>query len=437
MNNVLATILAGGRGERLSVLAQERTKPAIPFAGKYRIIDFTLSNCVNSGVHNVSVLTQYQPLSLAEHIGIGAAWGLATPDRKVRLLQPYPAREESRDWYKGTADAIYQNLQHIEGQGSELVLILSGDHIYKMDYLQMLNFHKEKQADVTLAYTYLLEENLMQFGTITTDTERRVVGFQEKVKEPKSNMVSMGVYLFKKEVLQQVLEEDAQRITSRHDFGRNVLPRMVIGNYRIFAYNFKGYWRDVGTVATYWQANMDMLTMSPSFLSDPDWPIRTGEVARPSTIVYEKANVTNSLISGGCIIEGRVEHSILSPGVMILEDAVVKDSIILSDSMIGSHSVVDHSIIDKEVVVEAGCHIGFSDDFRPNRKEPKVINTGLTLVGKKTKIPPATRIGRNCVIQCGVEENNFPASEIQSGETVKAKRRDRAQKGSPVGKIED
>jgi len=428
MDSILAVILAGGRGERLSVLAEERTKPAIPFAGRYRIIDFTLSNCVNSGIHNVAVLTQYQPLSLAEHIGIGAAWGLATPDRGIRLLQPYLAREEGRDWYKGTADAIYQNLQYVEEQDAELVLVLSGDHIYKMDYSQMLKFHQERQSDVTLAFTRRPEEELHQFGTITIDAEGRVIGFQEKVKHPKSNLASMGVYLFKREVLQRCLEKDAKLRSSRHDFGRDVLPKMVAaGKHRISAYDFQGYWRDVGTVQTYWQSNMDIIEMSPEgFLSDAGWPIRTNEVERPSAIISESANVVSSLISSGCVIEGDVEHSVLSPGVIVAEGAVVKDSIIMANSVVGSHGVIDRSILDKEVVVEAGCHLGFGDDCTVNRREPKVLNTGITIIGKKAKLPPGITIGRNCVICCGVIEDDFSTTEVLSGETIRRRQRGRA-----------
>lgn len=423
MDRVLAVILAGGRGERLSVLAQERTKPAIPFAGKYRIIDFTLSNCVNSGIHSVFVLTQYQPLSLVEHIGIGAPWGLATPDRSIRLLQPYLAREEGRDWYKGTADAVYQNLQYIKEQSAELVLVLSGDHVYKMNYSWMLKFHEEKQADVTLAVTRMPDEELHQFGTVIMDSEDKVISFQEKARQPKSNFASMGVYIFKKDILQKWLQEDAQSLTSQHDFGRNVFPRML-NKGRIYAYNFEGYWRDIGTVSTYWQCNMDMIEMSPSgYLSDAGWPIRTNESERPSAIISETAKVINSLISDGCVIEGCVEHSILSPGVIVAEGAVVKDSIILTDTVVGSHSVVNFSILDKEVVVEAGCHIGSGDDFQINRREPKELNSRITIIGKGAKLPPGLQVGRNCVIWSGVGEDDFPSSEVKSGESIKLKRR--------------
>ncbi|MFC2014255.1 glucose-1-phosphate adenylyltransferase subunit GlgD [Chloroflexota bacterium] len=422
MERVLAVILAGGRGDRLSVLAQERTKPAIPFAGKYRIIDFTLSNCVNSGIYDVVILTQYQPLSLVDHIGVGTAWGLAISGRGVRLLQPYLAREEGRDWYKGTADAVYQNLQNIDGHDAEFVLILSGDHVYKMDYSLMLKFHEEKQADVTLAFTRLPREDLHEFGTVTVDETGRVTGFEEKKKKPSSNLVSMGVYLFKKDALRQWLEGDAGSMTSRHDFGKDIFPKLV-DKGRTFAYNFEGYWRDVGTVQTYWQANMRMIEMSPVFTSDAGWLIHTKEEERSPAMFSETANVVNSIISNGCIIEGQVENSVLSPGVMVVEGAVVKDSIILSDSIVGQQSVVNYSVLDKEVVVEAGCHIGFSDDFQVNRKEPKVVNSGITIVGKRAKIPPGVKIGRNCVINCGAVEEDFPGFEIKSGETIQAKRR--------------
>ncbi|MFC1928982.1 glucose-1-phosphate adenylyltransferase subunit GlgD [Chloroflexota bacterium] len=427
MEEVLSIILAGGRGERLSILAQERAKPAIPFAGKYRIIDFTLSNCVNSGIYNVAVLTQYQPLSLADHVGIGTAWGLAIPDRVVRLLQPYLAREEGRDWYKGTADAVYQNFEFIEEQDAELVLILSADHVYKMDYSNMLKVLEDTKADVVLAVTRMPDEELRRFGTVTLDMEGRVTGFQEKVKQPKSDFISMGVYLFKKDILRECLGEDAQNRRSRHDFGRDILPRMV-GTGNIFTYFFDDYWRDVGTVQCYWQANMELLEVSSSLLSSTDWTIYTKEEERPPAIISQTGDIVNSLISNGCVIEGRVEHSILSPGVKVAEDAVVKDSIIMCDSVVGRGSVVDCSILDKEIVVGADCCLGFGDDFRVNRRDPQILDTGITIVGKGVKVPAGVRVGRNCAICGGTTENDFLTSEIQSGETIRPKRRRNARK---------
>jgi len=417
MHRLLAVILAGGMGERLSILSHDRAKPAVPFAGKYRIIDFTLSNCVNSGVHNIIVLTQYQPVSLTEHIGIGTPWGLAAPNRNIRLLQPYLAREEGRDWYKGTADAVYQNLNRIEGEDVDEILILSGDHVYKMDYSAMLDFHRENEADVTLAVTPMPQEELYRFGTAVTDDKGQITSFQEKVKNPQSNFVSMGVYIFNVKTLRHWLD-----IRTGHDFGRDVLPRMV-NKGRIFAYKFDGYWRDIGTVDSYWQSNMEIMAISQSFLADKDWPIYTRQPEGPPTKIGDSATVTNCLLSSGCKIEGNVEHSILSPGVQVAAGAVVKDSIIMDDTYIGRNSIIDHAILDKNVTIEPDCHIGFGDDYRANHLNPTILSSGLTIIGKRTVIPADYKIGRNCIIYSNVAANGLPASEIKSGETIKPKRR--------------
>ena len=417
MQKLMAVILAGGQGERLSVLSQERAKPAVPFAGKYRIIDFSLSNCVNSGIYNIIVLTQYQPVSLTEHIGVGTPWGLVPPDRSIRLLQPYLAREEGRDWYKGTADAVHQNLDRIEAEDITEVLVLSGDHVYKMDYSPMLEFHRENEADVTLAVTTFPEEELSRFGTVVVDENGQVTRFQEKVKSPESNLVSMGVYIFKKDILRQWLEG-----RTGHDFGRNIFPKMP-DQSKIFAYTYEGYWRDIGTVESYWRANMEMLEMSQTFLADDDWPIYTKEVEYPPTKICKSAAASDCLISSGCVIEGHVEHSILSPGVTVAEGAVVKDSIIMDGAEVGRDSVIDRSILDKGVVVKAGCHIGFGKDFRINRSNPKVLNTGLTIVGRQAVIPYGAKVGRNCIIYDNVAEVDFPGPEVQSGETIRPKRK--------------
>ncbi|KPK23053.1 MAG: hypothetical protein AMJ70_04420 [Dehalococcoidia bacterium SG8_51_3] len=428
MEGVVAIILAGGTGERLGMLAVERTKPAIPFAGKYRIIDFTLSSCVNSGIYNVAILTQYQPRSLMDHIGIGMPWGFARPDGRIQLLHPYLAREEGRDWYKGTADAVYQNLQYIQEQEAELVLILSGDHVYKMDYNDMVDFHHRNQADVTLAVTRLPRDELIHFGTVTVDENQQIIGFQEKVKEPKSDLVSMGVYVFQRELLQQILEDDAQRRSSKHDFGRNIFPQ-IVGNCRLFAYNFEGYWRDVGTIRSYWEANMRLLDSPPSISFTADWPIRTQEdEPRAPAIISRRGDVVNSMISHGCVIEGRVENSILSPGVRVAANAVVKYAVIMNDTVIGRESVVDSSILDKDVVVEAGSHVGTGNDFQVNREQPLILNTGLTVVGKGAKIPEGIKIGRNCAIAGSVTERDFRGSIVQSGETINPKRHRSARK---------
>ena len=428
MEGVVAIILAGGTGERLGILAVERTKPAIPFAGKYRIIDFTLSNCVNSGIYSVAILTQYQPRSLADHIGIGMPWGFARPDSKIQLLNPYLAREEGRGWYKGTADAVYQNWQYVEEQETELVVVLSGDHVYKMDYTDMIEFHRKNQADATIAVTRLPRDELLQFGTVTADENQQVIGFQEKVKEPKSDLVSMGVYIFQKELLHKILEEDAQRRSSKHDFGRNIFPQLV-SNCRLFAYNFEGYWRDVGTIPSYWEANMRLLESPPSISFTADWPVRTQEdEPRAPAVISRRGDVVNSMISHGCVIEGRVENSILSPGVRVAANAVVKYAVIMNDTVIGRESVIDFSILDKGVVVEAGSHVGTGNDFQVNREEPLILNTGLTVVGKGAKIPEGIKIGRNCAIAGNVIEKDFHGSIVQSGETISPKRHRPARK---------
>jgi glucose-1-phosphate adenylyltransferase len=422
MEGVVAIILAGGQGERLGILAVERTKPAIPFAGKYRIIDFTLSNCVNSGIYNVAIATQYQPRSLTDHIGIGMPWGFARPDSKIQLLNPYLAREEGRGWYKGTADAVYQNWQFIEEQDAELVVILSGDHIYKMDYNDMIDFHRKNQAEATIAITRLARDELIHFGTVTVDENQQVTGFQEKVKEPKSDLVSMGVYVFQKELLRQILEDDAQRRSSKHDFGRNIFPQLA-GNCRICGYNFEGYWRDVGTIRSYWEASMRLLESPPSISFSADWPIRTREdEPRAPAIISRRGDVVNSMVSHGCIIEGRVENSILSPGVRVAANTVVKYSVIMDDTVIGRESVIDYSILDKDVIIEAGSHVGTGNDFQVNREEPTILNTGLTVVGKGAKIPEGVKIGRNCAIAGNVTEKDFRSLIVQSGETIRPKR---------------
>ncbi len=417
MHRLLAVILAGGLGERLSILSQERAKPAVPFAGKYRIIDFSLSNCVNSGIFNVIVLTQYQPVSLTEHIGIGAPWGLLPPDRNIRLLQPYLAREEGRDWYKGTADAVFQNIDRIEAEDVDEVLILSGDHVYKMDYSAMLDFHRGNNADVTLAVTHMPEDELHRFGTVVADEKGRVTLFQEKVKNPQSNLVSMGVYIFNTKTLRQCLNE-----RSGHDFGRNIFPKMI-KKFRMFPYIFNGYWRDIGTVESLWQSNMEVLAMSQPFLSDIDWPLYTKEVEVPPTKLGDNAIVTNCLLSGGCKINGHIEHSIISTGVQVAEGAVIKDSIVMDNTVIGRNSVINRAILDKEIHVGADCHIGFGEDYRINRINPQVLNTGLTVVGKRSSIPQGLKIGHNCIIYDSVTDGDFTDSEVKSGETIKPKRK--------------
>jgi glucose-1-phosphate adenylyltransferase len=411
----VAMILAGGKGTRLSVLTQKRAKPAVPFAGKYRIIDFALSNCVNSGIYLVGVCTQFRPRSLHEHIGSGAPWDLNGLHRGVWILTPYLGRADS-DWYQGTADAIYQNLDFIEHHRPTHVLILAGDHVYKMNYNPMLRLHTEKNADLTIAALPVPLEEASRFGILETDEEGRVIRFEEKPIRPRSTLASMGIYVFRPEVLREVLTEDARNPESTHDFGKDIIPRMIEA-YRVYAYRFSGYWVDVGTVQAYWEAHMDLLADNPPLdLHDREWVIHTRSEERPPVNIRTGAHVAHSLISDGCIIEGTVEYSVLSPGVRVKRGAVVRYSVIMTDTVIEPGAVVDRCIVDKNVVVGAEAHLGYGMDYSPNRLGD--LSSGLTLVGKNAIIPPNARIGRNCIIAGDVTPEDFPDLHLPSGTTV-------------------
>ncbi|HEX6780141.1 MAG TPA: glucose-1-phosphate adenylyltransferase [Ktedonobacterales bacterium] len=423
MSKVLAVILAGGQGERLSLLSQKRAKPAVPFAGKYRIIDFALSNCVNSDINDVVVLTQYRPHSLHDHIGIGKPWDLDRQNGGVRLLQPYIGRQDA-DWYQGTADAVYQNLDYIMEGRYDFVLILAGDHIYRMDYAPMIAFHQQHGADATLGAVIVPLEEGHRFGILETDAEARVVSFEEKPKHPRGTLGSMGIYVFNSETLTRVLTEDARRAanggqTSQHDFGHNIIPTMVTRGERVYAYPFAGYWQDVGTIQSYWEAHMDLLGDKPAIdLYDRSWIIHTRSEERPPAHVQSAAQVSSSLISHGCIIKGQVERSVLSPGVVVEEGAVVRESIILFDTVIGAGSVVDRAIIDKEVIVGKNCQIGYGEDYTPNKLEPTRLDTGITLIGKRAHLPDNLKVGRNAKIGTDLRPEDFSSDSVASGETV-------------------
>ena len=424
MSKVLAIILAGGQGERLSLLSHKRAKPAVPFAGKYRIIDFALSNCVNSGISDVAVLTQYRPHSLHDHIGIGKPWDLDRQKGGIHLLQPYMGRKES-DWYQGTADAVYQNLGFIMESRCDYVLILAGDHVYRMDYGPMIAFHQQRRAGATLGAVVVPIEEGSRFGILETDAEGRVNSFEEKPKEPRGTLGSMGIYVFDRDTLTRVLLEDARPVEAggtltQHDFGRNIVPAMVARGEGVYAYPFTGYWQDVGTVHSFWEAHMKLLGDHPSFdLYDPSWVIHTRSEERPPAHVRSGAQVVESLVSHGCIIEGQVERSVLSPGVIVEKGAIVRDSIILFDTVIGAGSVIDRAILDKEVVVGKHCQIGYGEAMTPNKLEPGLLNSGITLIGKRTRLPDNLKVGRNCKIGTDLEPEDFPASSLlESGETV-------------------
>ncbi len=422
MSKVLAIILAGGQGERLSLLSQKRAKPAVPFAGKYRIIDFALSNCVNSGISDIAVLTQYRPHSLNDHIGIGKPWDLDRQQGGVRLLQPYIGLRES-DWYQGTADAVYQNLDFIMEARYDYVLILAGDHIYRMDYSPMIAFHQQRNADATLGAVIVPLEEGHRFGILETGAEGRVLSFEEKPAQPRGTLGSMGIYVFSRNTLTRLLIDDARKKESAHDFGRNIVPDMVARDERVYAYPFAGYWQDVGTIQSYWEAHMDLLSDRPAFdLYDSSWVVHTRSEERPPAHIYGGAKIERSLISHGCIIKGTVERSVLSPGVVVEEGAVVRESILLFNTVIGAGSVVERAILDKESIVGKNSHIGYGDDMTPNKLEPSRLNTGITLIGKRAHMPDNLTVGRNCKVGTDLRPEDFSTATLASGETIEDRR---------------
>ncbi len=411
---VLTLILAGGEGERLSILSQVRAKPGVPFGGKYRIIDFALSNAVNSGLTDVAVLTQYAPRSLIDHIGVGRPWDLDRSRGGVTLLQPYLGRGRARDWYRGTADAVLQNLEFIADRDPELVLILAGDHVYKMDYRHFLETHRATKAELTCAVRTVPIEEAHRFGILETDGDGRVTAFVEKPPNPTSNLVSMGVYVFSWSVLREVLSPE------RVDFGRDLLPWLVEAGRRIQAYEFRGYWQDVGTVESYWRTSLDLLSDAPGIeLNDLGWLIYTKSEERPPARIGPDATVSRSMVSHGCVVDGTVEHSILSPGVRIGRGAEVRNSIVMFDTVVADGAVVDMAIVDKDCFIGPRAAVGSGDDLRPNRHEPERLYAGITLVGKRARIPAGVIIGRNCRIDPRTQEADFKGRRvIRSGETV-------------------
>jgi glucose-1-phosphate adenylyltransferase len=409
----MAMILAGGEGERLSILSSVRAKPAVPFGGKYRIIDFTLSNCVNSDVNDVVVLTQYNPRSLNDHIGVGRPWDLDRAKGGVKLLQPYIARGRVAEWYRGTADAVLRNRSTLEHSTADTILVLAGDHIYKMDYQPFIAAHRRKRADVTIAVRRVPLADASRMGILAMDETDRVTDWQEKPKQPKSDLASMGVYVFSRRALLKWLDEE------RIDFGAHVIPAMLDGGARVFGYRFAGYWQDVGTIQSFWEANMALLVDHPELdLYDKDWVIHTKSEERAPAKLGPTAQVHRSLISHGCVIDGMVVNSVLSPGVRVEVGAVVRDSIVMFDSVIRSRAVVDRAILDKEVVVGHGAIVGDGPDDTPNRQEPGRLNTGITVVGKQSVIPRGARLGRNVRVGENVRTADFPRRVVPSGGSV-------------------
>ena len=403
---IRAVILAGGEGSRLGVLTDKRAKPAVPFAGKYRIIDFTLSNCVNSGIVDVMILTQYRPHSLNEHIGAGRPWDL---DRGftggVQIYQPYRGRAVT-DWYKGTADAITQNLNFLERGDPDIILVLSGDHIYKMNYASLVDFHLTKQADVTIATLNVTRDEATRMGILATDPEYRVTQFVEKPAEPPGTLASMGVYVFSRRMLAQMLTDDAKRRDSTHDFGKDIIPRMVGSGLRVYAYPFQGYWVDVGTIEAYWQTQMDLLKHPPALdLNDRSWIVHTKSEERPPVRIQEGAVVKDSMITDGCVIaaSARVEKSVLSPGVSVGQGAVIRSSVILTDTIIEAGARIERAVIDKIVRIGRNSRVGQSP------RDGRGLGDGpdITTVGKNAQIPAGIRIARGAVVAADATPEYF------------------------------
>jgi len=377
----IAMLLAGGQGSRLGVLTNSVAKPAVPFGGKYRIIDFTLSNCVNSGIDTIGVLTQYQPLELNTYIGSGQPWDLDRLSGGVTILPPY-VKGSSGEWYRGTANAIYQNIHYIETYDPEYVLILSGDHIYKMNYELMLEDHKRKGADCTISVLNVPLEEASRFGVMSTDEDFRIYEFEEKPENPKSTLASMGVYIFTWKKLKEYLTKDEKDENSNNDFGKNIIPGMIQSGERVFAYEFKGYWRDVGTIESLWEANMDLLDPSvPIYLDDPKWRMYSRNSVLPPHYVGEAARIKDSFITDGCMIEGSVENSIIFPGVNIRPGAVIKNSIVMSSAIIEEDVIVEYSIIAPEAKIGKGAKIGVCDnqDELQRRSNITVIGRGCMI----------------------------------------------------------
>jgi glucose-1-phosphate adenylyltransferase len=416
--SVLTLILAGGEGSRLSILGEKRAKPAVPFGGKYRIIDFPLSNAVNSDLYRVAVLTQYRPHSLMQHLGIGEPWDLNRQrPNGLQIWQPYRGRHD-QDWYRGTADALYQNRSFIDDDGSDMLLVLSGDHIYKQDYRDLLRFHQDNGADLTVAVMHVRPDEVHRFGIMSIDTDGRITKFAEKPKQSDSTLASMGIYVFNTQFLLRRLEADAQDQKSSHDFGKNIIPTMVERD-KVYAYPFAGYWVDVGTIQAYWETNLALLEEQPALdLYDPRWVIHTRSKERPPVKFGSSSTIDGSLLSNGCVIHGTVINSVLSPGVRVERGATVRHSVIMNDTTIKAGAQVDRCVLDKEVEIGADAQVGVGAATRPNEQEPGNINTGITIVGKRARVPAGAVIGRNCRIDPNSTPDAFEQLEMASGATV-------------------
>lgn len=415
MAKAFAMIMAGGGGTGLSVLTEVRAESAVSFAGKFRLIDFPLSNCVNSDIYNVAVLTQYRPQTLNSHIGTGTPWDLDLNTGGVRLLQPYRGGPNG-DWQKGTADAVRRNLDFVNAQDEDNVLICAGDHIYLMDYRPLIDEHVRNNADLTICIRRVSQHETHRYGILSLGSDGRVYEFEEKPRRSRSNIASMGIYVFKKSVLNKVLTK-----SKYIDFGREVMPALIRGHYRVFGYHFPGYWADVGNIQAYWEANMSLLAEDPALdLYDPNWVVHTRSFDRAPARIGSEAQVADNILANGCQVDGVVRRSVLSPGVKVALGATVVDSILLSDVVVEPGAVIQRCIVDKGTVVGANAQLGAGEDNTPNVELAKYMNTGLTVVGRQCRIPASATIGRNVIIHPGVGNDGNPHCplEVSAGSSV-------------------
>ncbi len=412
---MIAMLLAGGQGSRLGVLTAKMAKPAVSFGGKYRIIDFPLSNCINSGVDTVGVLTQYQPLRLNTHIGIGIPWDLDRNIGGVTVLPPYEKSANS-EWYTGTANAIYQNLDYMETFNPDYVLILSGDHIYKMDYEVMLDYHKEHGAEVTIAVMPVPIEEAKRFGIMITDENGKITDFEEKPENPRSNLASMGIYIFNWKTLKEALIKKAEQPAL--DFGKHVIPYCHENGAPMYAYEFTGYWKDVGTLESYWQANMELIDLVPEFnLYEEYWKIYTKSETLPPQYLSKDSVIERSIVGEGSEIYGKVYNSVIGRGVIIGQDAVIRDSIIMNEVEIKAGARCNKTIIAEGTVVGENAVLGEGEE-RPNATDPKIYNSGIVTIGEKTVVPKDVRIGKNSVVLGITTAEDYPNGELVSGSTL-------------------
>lgn len=412
---MIAMLLAGGQGSRLGVLTSKMAKPAVAFGGKYRIIDFPLSNCINSGVDTVGVLTQYQPLRLNSHIGIGIPWDLDRNVGGVTVLPPYEKSGNS-EWYTGTANAIYQNIEYMQQYNPEYVLILSGDHIYKMDYELMLNYHKEHDADITIACMPVPIEEASRFGVVLTDDDNRITEFEEKPEHPRSNLASMGIYIFKWSVLKDALIKlkDQQQC----DFGKHVIPYCHEKHDRIFAFEYNGYWKDVGTLGSYWEANMELIDIIPVFnLYEEFWRIYTNSTTLPPQYISSDSVIERSIISEGCDIAGEVYNSVIGANVTIKKGAVIRDSIVMQNTTIEAGAYLEKAIVAENVVIGAGSRVGVGAEAE-SRLDKKIYSFGIATIGENSVIPKNVTIGKNTAISGVTDESDYTNGELPSGDYI-------------------